>query len=270
MAPHHGMPPGHLPVRSYLAVPVVSRSGDVLGGLFLGHSEPGAFTERAEASLTALAAQTAIAMDNARLYGEAVRASEQARREVEERTRAEERLAEAEAHQRAFLRDVLASVTDGRLCLCDGPADLPRGLPPVADPVPLNRETLRVLRRLTTEAAQAAGLGKGRCQDLLTAVNEAAMNAVVHAGGGEGRVCADADAGVVQVWIEDKGAGIEVRHLPQATLHRGYTTAGTLGHGFKLLLNTADRVWLLTGPTGTTVVLEQGRHAPPPGWLSPP
>ena len=35
-APYHGMPDGHLPVRSYLAVPVVSRSGEVLGGLFFG------------------------------------------------------------------------------------------------------------------------------------------------------------------------------------------------------------------------------------------
>ena len=38
-APHHGMPKGHLPVRSYLAVPVVSRSGEVIGGLFFGHAE---------------------------------------------------------------------------------------------------------------------------------------------------------------------------------------------------------------------------------------
>jgi signal transduction histidine kinase len=46
--PHRGMPEGHLPVRSYLAVPVVSRSGEVLGGLFFGHPEPGVFAERAE------------------------------------------------------------------------------------------------------------------------------------------------------------------------------------------------------------------------------
>ena len=39
-APYHGMPEGHLPVRSYLAVPVVSRSGEVLGGLFFGHPQP--------------------------------------------------------------------------------------------------------------------------------------------------------------------------------------------------------------------------------------
>src|SRR5581483_7636021 len=43
-APHHGMPKGHLPVRSYLAVPVVSRTGEVLGGLFFGHAERGRFS----------------------------------------------------------------------------------------------------------------------------------------------------------------------------------------------------------------------------------
>jgi PAS fold len=31
--PYHGMPPGHLPVRSYLAVPVLSRTGEVLFGV---------------------------------------------------------------------------------------------------------------------------------------------------------------------------------------------------------------------------------------------
>ena len=46
MLPHHGMPGGHLPVRSYLAVPVVSRTGDVIGGLFFGHPETNVFTER--------------------------------------------------------------------------------------------------------------------------------------------------------------------------------------------------------------------------------
>lgn len=39
--PHKGMPQGHLPVKSYMAVSVVSRSGEVLGGLFLGHSKTG-------------------------------------------------------------------------------------------------------------------------------------------------------------------------------------------------------------------------------------
>ncbi|MEU9443104.1 SpoIIE family protein phosphatase [Streptomyces sp. NPDC048304] len=66
-APHHGMPEGHLPVRSYLAVPVMSR-GAVLGGFFFGHPERGVFTERHERLVTGLAAQTAVALQNAQTY----------------------------------------------------------------------------------------------------------------------------------------------------------------------------------------------------------
>jgi signal transduction histidine kinase len=46
----------------------VSRSGEVLGGLFFGHAQPGVFTERAERIAAGLAAQASIAMDNARLF----------------------------------------------------------------------------------------------------------------------------------------------------------------------------------------------------------
>jgi PAS domain S-box-containing protein len=77
-SPYYGMPPGHLPVVSYLAVSVISRSGEVIGGLFFGHPEPGKFTERHEQIVEGLAAQTAIAMDNARLY-------ERARQSLKER-----------------------------------------------------------------------------------------------------------------------------------------------------------------------------------------
>lgn len=68
MGPHHGMPPGHLPVRSYLAVPVVSRTGDVIGGLFFGHSDAGVFSARAERLAVGIAGWGAVAMDNSRLY----------------------------------------------------------------------------------------------------------------------------------------------------------------------------------------------------------
>lgn len=71
--PYSGMPPGHLPVRSYLAVPVVSRSGEVHGGLFLGHGQPAMFTSSHEAIVTGIAAQAAIAIDNARLLETAER-----------------------------------------------------------------------------------------------------------------------------------------------------------------------------------------------------
>ncbi|WP_077966472.1 PAS domain S-box protein [Ensifer adhaerens] len=66
-APHFGMPEGHLPVVSYLAVPVVSRSGEVHGGLFFGHDQPGIFAADAEDAVTSIAAHAAIAIDNAHL-----------------------------------------------------------------------------------------------------------------------------------------------------------------------------------------------------------
>ncbi|WP_218014067.1 PAS domain-containing protein [Rubellimicrobium roseum] len=70
LEPHRGMPPGHLPVRSYMGVPVVSRSGEVLGGLLFGHPDPGRFDEKHERLVVGLAAQAAIAIDNARLFRE--------------------------------------------------------------------------------------------------------------------------------------------------------------------------------------------------------
>lgn len=73
--PYHGMPPGHLPVRSYLAVPVRSRTGKVHGALFLGHKDVGVFTERHERLTVGVAAWAALAMDNGHLYAEAQRAN---------------------------------------------------------------------------------------------------------------------------------------------------------------------------------------------------
>jgi signal transduction histidine kinase/ActR/RegA family two-component response regulator len=66
--PYQGIPAGHLPVSSYLAVPVVSRSGELLGALFFGHPEAGVFTERTERLVAGIAAQAAVAIDNAHLY----------------------------------------------------------------------------------------------------------------------------------------------------------------------------------------------------------
>jgi signal transduction histidine kinase len=68
--PHFGMPKGHLPVVSYMAVPVISKSGAVIGGLFFGHPEAGKFTEDHEQLVSAITVQAAVALDNAKLYEE--------------------------------------------------------------------------------------------------------------------------------------------------------------------------------------------------------
>jgi signal transduction histidine kinase/DNA-binding response OmpR family regulator len=77
-------PEGHLPVVSYLAVPVVGKGGAVLGGLFFGHGEPARFTEVHERIACGLAAHAAAALEKARLY-EALRASEARARDADRR-----------------------------------------------------------------------------------------------------------------------------------------------------------------------------------------
>ena len=98
--PHFGMPAGHLPVRSYLGVPVVMRSGEVIGGLFFGHPEAGVFTDRSERIIVGIAAQAAVAVDNARLYQGAQKAAEERKQLLES-----ERAARTDAEHANELKD---------------------------------------------------------------------------------------------------------------------------------------------------------------------
>ena len=188
--------------------------------------------------------------------------------DVTERVEIEGERREAVERQQAFMREVLASVTEGKLLLSNSATPLPAPLAPVGEPIPLTREGgLWELRRRAQEAALTAGHSDSRQFDLITAASEAGMNAIVHAGSGTARVFVGA-SGTVQVLVEDRGAGIAVENLPRAALARGFTTAGSLGHGLKMMLETADRLYLLTGPEGTTALIEQEREPPLPAWLS--
>jgi GAF domain-containing protein/anti-sigma regulatory factor (Ser/Thr protein kinase) len=72
--------PQELPaLSSYLAVPVRSRSGELIGGLSLGHPDVGVFTPAAERLALAVASSAGVALENARL----LEAEQQARRETE-------------------------------------------------------------------------------------------------------------------------------------------------------------------------------------------
>lgn len=258
-------------IQSLIVVPI-ALEGRVLGAAQVMSHRLDAYTDAHLRLLDALLIQVAAATRNAYLY-------QKVAAELAERTRVEEENArllfesrENAVRQRTFLRDVLASVTEGHLRLCDTPGDLPPALTPFADPLPLSMSGgLRELRRQAAAAAQAAGLPDVRGFDLEMAVGEAGMNAIVHAGEGTGQVFWERDEGVVQVRISDQGEGITVENLPRATLERGYSTKATLGHGMKMMLQTTDALWLLTGPTGTTVVLVQQPRSPEAeevgGWL---
>jgi signal transduction histidine kinase len=71
-----GFPPGHPPMHSFLGVPVALR-GIAYGNLYLTEKEGGDFTDDDEETVTLLASQAAVAIENARLYESATRWSTQ-------------------------------------------------------------------------------------------------------------------------------------------------------------------------------------------------
>ena len=60
--------------------------------------------------------------------------------------------------------------------------------------------------------------------------------------------------------ISDSCPGIGAFALPDVALTRNYSTAGTLGMGYKLMIHFADRIYLATGSEGTRVAVEMDLH----------
>src|SRR5207253_3044127 len=96
-------PDPHRHGHAAVGCPVRGRTSEVLGGLFLGHPEPGVFTDDAERVVVGLAAQAAIAIQNARLY----EAERNARAEAEAGSRAKDEFLAMLGHE---LRNPLSAV----------------------------------------------------------------------------------------------------------------------------------------------------------------
>jgi serine/threonine-protein kinase RsbW len=129
------------------------------------------------------------------------------------------------------------------------------------DSVTLARESftgrhLRRLRQLVLAAARGAGLTVQRSSHLVLAVNEAATNAVKHAGGGgELEVIQDDDRALIAV-ITDRGPGLP---CPPAPTRPDVESPG--GRGLWLIQQVCDRVEVQSGRTGTRVRLEMDLHS---------
>jgi len=208
---------------------------------------------------------TALKDEHGELYGYA-----KVTRDITEKRAAEEahRKNLRDEISRSFLRDILYSVTEGRLRFCEDEGQLPDHMDCIITDQVLDGQGLAGLRKCTRDAAAALRFPVDREADIVTAASEAAMNAMVHANNAKYSVCRNDTT--IQIWISDRGTGIELTKLHRATLERGFTTENSLGHGFWLMLHTCDRLWLRSTSTGTTVVMEQDVTLPEPEWLSRP
>jgi PAS domain S-box-containing protein len=248
--PYYGMPKGHLPVRSYLAVPVISRSGEVLGGMFFGHSDVGVFTEEHERLAAGIAGWTALAIDNARLYSAAERAREAA--ETANRAKDEflatmshelrtplnavlgwiqilrsgagseisreralatiDRNARAQAQIIDDLLDVSRIVT-GKFTLKVGPVDLVAVIEGALETVNLAVETKQLVVRRQIDSS--AAIVSGDADRLRQVVSNLLTNSVKFtSSGGEIDIRLEGVEGMVRIRVADTGQGIDPALLP--------------------------------------------------------
>ena len=175
--------------------------------------------------------------------------------DITEVRRAERALRRQDEQLRLAYVDVIGAVTGGKLILLTEESLLEQLGSPLDQPgaVAAPRE-LAAARHAVSRAAAARYPQWADLTDLVTPLCEALANAVKHAGGGTYQLF-ELD-GRLQVVVHDDGPGIDFRTLPKATLTAGFSTAGTLGVGFTIMLQMADRVLLSTQPGSTRIVLE--------------
>ena len=177
---------------------------------------------------------------------------------VRERTRqveeAQSRLLEAEQERKRFYCDVIRAVTDNKLCLIESdqlstPGACARRIS-LAEP-----EGYALLRRALRDLGERVGMEGERIDDLVLAAGEAATNAIKHGEGGFAELYEDEDRIIARIC--DSGRGIQSENLAASLLMPGFSTKVSLGMGYTMMLRLVDRLWLSTGPEGTTVQVEK-------------
>ena len=241
--PFHGMPEGHLPVRSYLATPVRARSGEVLGALLFGHSQPGVFTPQHERLIVGIAAWASLGLENARLYvgvQEASRLKDEFLATLshelrtplnailgyarmikaglvtgEKQTRAIETIERNATSLTQIVEDVLdvSRIISGKVRLNVQPVDLPQVVREALEAVmpAANAKGVRVETIIDPRAAPVAGDPERLQQVIWNLV----ANAVKFTGrGGKVQVRLERVNSRVDVIVSDTGIGISPEFLP--------------------------------------------------------
>lgn len=175
--------------------------------------------------------------------------------DVTERKRAEE-------HKRAFYRETILSVTQGKLDLVSR-EEIEHLLDTAEYSTRIEHPHHVTMARTELETYYEH---KGLCCDslkmFLSGVGEAMTNAIKHAG--EGQVHAGANAEQVWAAVMDQGPGIAALTLPGATLRKGFSTKSSLGMGYSIMLDASDCISLATDLEGTSVVLIKDIVQPEP------
>ncbi|MDI6815863.1 MAG: PAS domain S-box protein [Actinomycetota bacterium] len=174
--------------------------------------------------------------------------------DITERKRMEEELERRREQEKQIYADAMAAVTGGQFMLCahENIGDHRRGRVVFSHDV-TKPEEIHPVRALLDLYLLKRGVNIGRKYEIQIAATEALGNIVKYAAGGRIEIRADE---VLQIEVVDSGPGINFAMLPRSVLMLGFSTKGTLGFGFTIMLEFADHLYLATGPAGTTIILE--------------
>jgi anti-sigma regulatory factor (Ser/Thr protein kinase) len=236
-----------------LDIPLVIVSGTITDETAVSAMRSGAKDYLMKSNLRRLVPVIEREICEARERAERRRVEENLRQREEEEVR---RKQEAEAATKQFLRDTIFAVTDGRLSLV-GYEEAEHLCPATCCIIEIfEPEKIGGIRLKVTDTALALNMSEDRVNALVTAVGEAVVNALKHAGGGA--VSIHCTNHKIRVGVRDHGEGIESLILPTATLMTRFSTKRSMGFGYALMLSSVDAVYLATGKQGTFIILEQG------------
>lgn len=172
------------------------------------------------------------------------------------------------AARERVLADVLRSATQGKLQLYNRDDAMPSLLSGQATITLTKPQDLSVLRAAIREARSKRVPEDDRCFRFLSAAHETALNAILHGSGGIAMIgFTDEARETLAVQITDNGPRIDLEQHPERTLETGASGADSLGMGFSLVLDGADRIHLRTNTRGTRILLELDPEPPAPTWF---
>jgi anti-sigma regulatory factor (Ser/Thr protein kinase) len=165
-------------------------------------------------------------------------------------------------HRRSLmeiLNDIAAAVACGRLRFLDGrelSEELDRSSPGLSRTV-TDSASLAEARTDVATALDHMGFAAERRDETVLCVSEAATNALVH-GGGEGAIAVGGIEGRARLVISDAGPGLDFVNW----IDSAHASQASMGYGYRIILDHIDDVCLSTGPTGTTLILDQHPRRP--------
>ncbi len=157
---------------------------------------------------------------------------------------------------REVYRDVILAVTQDKLRLILEPDELPARQEhlKVSEMSITEVEDLVVSKQMLEDCLIKSGWGKSRVFDVVVSVSEAISNVLKHAGRGTMIIYNLQD--YYQVWVCDNGKGIEFSDIPKSALQKGHSSKNSLGMGFYIMMELADKLYLYTHTGGTVIVMD--------------